>query len=81
MSRNKYKIDEIRARRAWLADRLEEKGESIARRWDELVAPGKKQRGAGKWMSRFATALTLYDGAMMGYRIYRGLNRVFRRRK
>lgn len=81
MSRYRYTPEEIEARRAWLADRIEEKRESIARRWDELVAPREDRHGPGKWMDRAATALTIYDGAVMGYKVFRCLNRLFFRRR
>lgn len=81
MTKRRYTLEEIEARRAYLACRIREKSDSIARRWDDIASPRGHHRGAGWWMSRAVTAWSIYDGVIVGYKLCHLLNRLFGRRR
>lgn len=81
MTKHRYTLEEIKARRNALAAELKVRERRIVRQWDDLVAPPEFEDQFHLWANRAEAAFSLYDGFMTGFKLLRTFGGLFRRKK
>lgn len=81
MKQRGYTPEELAARRVYLEERIRQKRVSIARHWEDIASPADNRHGAARWMGRAMTLFTVYDGIVIGYKIFRRIGSLFGRRR
>lgn len=78
MAEKQLSLEQIDARRAEMSAELTRKGQGIARKWAELMAPPEVEDRFHLWSNRAEAALKIYDGAMTGYKLFGVLGRYWK---
>ena len=73
MSLIDYTPESIDARKEELRQQIKEKQDVLVKKAKELTQPEAAETTSQKWINNFNKAIAIYDGVMMGYKIYRGV--------
>ncbi|MBQ7635293.1 MAG: hypothetical protein IJS89_06970 [Bacteroidaceae bacterium] len=81
MTRQDYSPEAIEQRKAELHKRLDEKLNSLTANANALLRPDPATTRAEQFAATFSRAITIADGALMGYRLVKRLGWLMPKRK
>ncbi len=76
MTESHYSIQSLQSRRKDLQQQLDESKTAIAGHWGKLFAPAQTDTKVQMWVSQAERAYAIYDGVMLGYKLFRRFNSV-----
>lgn len=76
MSKQKYTLEAIDARRDTLAEEATKQEKQIREDVESLFAPPVSETKIQSWAAQTEKALAIYDGVMLGWKIFRQFRRL-----
>ena len=68
-----YTPEAIEARKVELREQIKAKQEALIKKANMLTQPETADTISQKWVNNIGKVIAVYDGVMMGYKIYRGV--------
>lgn len=71
---NTYTIESLQQRRNQLQKQLNNSKEVITDQWIKLFAPPQAETKVQMWVNQAERAYAIYDGVMLGYKLFKRFN-------
>lgn len=84
MTDKKYSIESLQQEKNSLRKQLEKNKANISLHWTTLFNPPEPDSKMQKWVNQAERAYAIYDGVMLGYKLFRRFNSfmsIFHRKK